>query len=404
MALATVIEDDVRELIRRRGFDASGAGLEPLVREAVADYEARTGMSAVRTGESLDGLVSAIASRIGGFGQLQAYLDDPEVEEIWLNSPGELFCARRGRPELTATVLSEDEVRALVERMLAATGRRLDLSSPFVDAMLPDGSRLHAVIPPVTRRHWALNIRKFIARAQCLDDLVPLGSLTAQAARFLDAAVKSGLNFLVSGATGVGKTTFLNCLGGAINPRERVVTIEEVFELQLPLRDVVAMQCRQVNLEGSGEISMRRLVRESLRMRPGRIVVGEVREAESLDMLVAMNAGVPAMSSLHANSARDAVTKLCTLPLLAGDNVSQKFVVPTVANCIDVVVHLEMSGDGQRRVAEICALSGRAENGVVEVGTLFERRGGALLRGGAYPPHAERFAAAGFALSELLGG
>src|SRR5690606_35934387 len=199
-----------------------------------------------------------------------------------------------------------------------------------------------------------------------LTDLVALGSLTAQAASFLHAAVVAGLNVLVSGQTQAGKTTMLNALAGSIPPRERVVTCEEVFELQVPLRDTVAMQCRQASLEGTGEITLRRLVKEALRMRPSRIVVGEVREAESLDMLIALNAGVPGMSTLHANSARDALTKLCTLPLLAGENVSSSFVVPTVASAIDLVVHLEVDARGNRRTREVVAVPGRVEAGVVE--------------------------------------
>lgn len=222
--------------------------------------------------------------------------------------------ARAGESELTGLTLSEEQIRALVERMLKTSGRRLDLSTPFVDSSLPDGSRLHVAIPDVTRRHWAINIRKFIARATRLSDLVKLGSLSADAAKFLDAAVASGLNCLISGATQAGKTTMLNCLSASIGMRERVITCEEIFELKIPLRDVVNLQCRQPNLEGHGEIPLRRLVKEALRMRPDRLIIGEVREAESLDMLIALNSGLPGLCTIHANSARDAVTKMCTLP------------------------------------------------------------------------------------------
>ena len=175
--------------------------------------------------------------------------------------------------------------------------------------MLPDGSRLHVVIPDITRRFWSVNIRKFVVRASHLDDLVALGSITAPAARFLDAAVRSGLNVLVSGGTQAGKTTLLNCLAAAVPPQERVVTGEEVFELKIPLPDVVSLQCRQPSLEGTGEIKLRRLVKEALRMRPSRIIVGEVRQEESLDLLIALNSGLPGMGSIHANSAREAITK-----------------------------------------------------------------------------------------------
>ncbi len=212
---------------------------------------------------------------------------------FWINEPHKVFVARHGRPELTPTFLTEQQVQDLVERMLRSSGRRVDLSSPFVDASLPDGSRLHVVIPDITRRHWAVNIRKFVVAADDLSDLVRLGSLTQAAADFLAAAVASGLNILVAGGTQAGKTTMLNCLAAAIPAHERVVTCEEVFELQINLRDVAGMQCRQAGLEGTGEVPLRRLVKEALRMRPGRIVVGEVRQEESLDLLIALNSGLP---------------------------------------------------------------------------------------------------------------
>lgn len=403
MDALSVIEAESRELIRRRGLDTRAEQLDGLVREVIEDYDRRAATGSVPMLRDPDSAVATIAARIGGFGPLQVFLDDPEIEEIWVNSPSEIFTARNGRSELTPLVLDNAQVRSIVERMLVSSGRRLDLSSPFVDALLPDGSRLHVVIPSVTRRHWSVNIRKFVARAHSMGDLVALGSLPAGAAAFLEAAVASGLNVIVSGSTGAGKTTALNCLASAIGPRERIVTIEEVFELDLRHRDVVGMQTRQANLEGTGEITMRRLVRESLRMRPSRIIVGEVREAESLDMLIALNSGLPGMASLHANSARDAVVKLCTLPLLAGENVSAAFVVPTVASCIDLVVHLDILPGGARRVREIVALPGRVEEGVVEIADLFHLEGERLVRGDGFPPHPERFARAGCDLTRLLG-
>ena len=403
MDALSVIEAESRELIRRRGLDTRAEQLDGLVREVIEDYDRRAATGAVPMLRDPDSAVATIAARIGGFGPLQVFLDDPEIEEIWVNSPSEIFTARNGHSELTPLVLDDAQLRSIVERMLVSSGRRLDLSSPFVDALLPDGSRLHVVIPSVTRRHWSVNIRKFVARAHSMGDLVALGSLPAGAAAFLEAAVASGLNVIVSGSTGAGKTTALNCLASAIGPRERIVTIEEVFELDLRHRDVVGMQTRQANLEGTGEITMRRLVRESLRMRPSRIIVGEVREAESLDMLIALNSGLPGMASLHANSARDAVVKLCTLPLLAGENVSAAFVVPTVASCIDLVVHLDILPGGARRVREIVALPGRVEEGVVEIADLFHLEGERLVRGDGFPPHPERFARAGCDLTRLLG-
>ena len=207
---------------------------------------------------------------------------------------------------------------------------------------------------------------------------------------------------LVSGPTQAGKTTMLNALAGSIPPRERVVSCEEVFELRVDHRDTVALQTRQPSLEGTGEITLRRLVKEALRMRPSRIVIGEVREAESLDMLIALNAGVPGMCTVHANSAREALTKICTLPLLAGENVTAAFVVPTVAAAVDLVVHLEVDGRGRRRTAEIVAVPGRVEHGVVETADLFHQRGDRLVRGGGFPPHPERFARLGIDVAALL--
>lgn len=317
-----------------------------------------------------------------------------------------MFVARRGCSELTTTILAPGQVQDLVERMLATTGRRVDLSQPFVDAMLPDGSRLHVVIPDITREHWSVNIRKFVVAARSMEDLAGLGTLTAHAARVLEAVVAAGLNVIVAGGTQAGKTTLLNCLAAAIPGSQRVVTCEEVFELQLPTPDWVAMQTRQSNLEGTGEVTLRRLVKEALRMRPDRIIVGEVRQEEALDLLIALNSGLPGMCSIHANSAREAVTKLCTLPLLAGDNVGHRFVVPTVASSVDVVVHIGIDVTGRRRVREVVAVPGRVEGDVVETAQLFHTETGAegerLVRSDGYPPHADRFARAGYDLPALL--
>lgn len=254
----------------------------------------------------------------------------------------------------------------------------------------------------MTRVDWSVNIRKHVVRASHLDDLVRLGSLTPQAVVFLDASVRAGLNILVAGATQAGKTTMLNALAGSIPATQRVITCEEVFELRFAVRDIVSMQCRQPSLEGTGEIPLRRLVKEALRMRPDRIVIGEVREAESFDLLIALNAGVPGMCTIHANSAREAVAKMCTLPLLAGENVSDRFVIPTVASAIDLVVHLGVDVDGRRGVREVLGVSGRVEEGVVEASELFVRSGGHLVRADGFPPGADRFVRAGIDLAAIL--
>ncbi|WP_432560770.1 CpaF family protein [Kineococcus sp. SYSU DK003] len=402
------VEDEVRTQVRRRiaagGFRGEPAELRSLVDAVVLDYDLRSLDGSLPGLPDREAAVREVVAAVSGFGPLQRYFDDPEVEEIWINEPGKVFVARAGVPELTTTILDEDTVAELVERMLASTGRRVDLSSPFVDAALPDGSRVHVVIPDVTRRHWAVNVRRFVARARRLEDLVDLGSLTEPVARFLAAAVASGLNVLVSGATQAGKTTLLNCLLAAVPANQRIITCEEVFELQVHARDVVAMQCRQPNLEGRGEIPLRRLVKEALRMRPDRLVVGEVRQAESLDLLIALNSGLPGAATVHANSAADAVAKMCTLPLLAGENVTSGFVVPAVASSLDLVVHAELDPGGHRRVREVLAVTGRCEGGVVETAVLWTTREGTLVRAAGWPPHRDRFARAGFDLAALLSG
>lgn len=404
MDAVRIVEDEVRELIRRRGLDPLHQVVEVrrLVEAAVTDYDERALLGTLPPIGPLDHARRHVFDAVAGFGPLQPLLDDPAIEEIWINSPAEVYVARNGESELTSVVLGEQQVRDLVERMLKSSGRRLDVSSPFVDAALPDGSRLHVVIPDVTRRHWAVNIRKFVVKASRLEHLVELGTLTPQAARFLGAAVASGLNILVSGATQAGKTTLLNCLSASIGSRERVVTVEEIFELQFPLRDVVGLQCRQPNLEGEGAIPLRRLVKEALRMRPDRLVVGEVREAESLDMLIALNSGLPGMCTVHANSAHDAVTKICTLPLLAGENISSAFVVPTVASCIDLVVHCSRQANGRRQVTEILSLGRRVENGIIESSMVFSLQEGSLRPRANSLPAVEKFARAGYDVATLL--
>ncbi|WP_284988456.1 ATPase, T2SS/T4P/T4SS family [Arthrobacter sp. efr-133-TYG-120] len=405
MEALRIVEDEVRELIRRRGLDPSSQAVEihRLVEAAVNDYDERALLGPLPPLGRLDTARKYVFDAVAGFGPIQPLLEDPTIEEVWLNAPNEVYVARNGESELTSISLTEQQVRDLVERMLKSSGRRLDLSSPFVDAALPDGSRLHVVIPDVTRRHWAVNIRKFVVKATRLEHLVELGTLTPESARFLGAAVASGLNILVSGATQAGKTTMLNCLAANIGSRERVITVEEIFELRFPLRDVVGLQCRQPNLEGQGEIPLRRLVKEALRMRPDRLVVGEVREAESLDMLIALNSGLPGMCTVHANSAHDAVTKICTLPLLAGGNISSAFVVPTVASCIDLVVHCSRHADGRRQVTEILSLGRRVENGIIESSKVFTMQDGRLQATSNSMPAAEKFARAGFDVAALLG-
>ncbi|MDH2445288.1 ATPase, T2SS/T4P/T4SS family [Amnibacterium sp. CER49] len=399
------ITETVRQRARRGEL---GGGPEEAIREELRRYAEHAFASMAPLIADERQAERRIAAELTGFGPLQPLLDDPDVEEIWINGPTRVFVARNGVSELTTVLLTEQEVRDLVERMLVTSGRRVDLSSPFVDASLPDGSRLHVVIPDITRRHWAVNIRKFSDRVTDLDRLVELGSLPRQAADFLRAAMLAGTNVLVSGATQAGKTTLLNALLAAGRPSDRIVTVEETFELKLPGRDGVAMQCRQPSLEGTGEVTLRRLIKEALRMRPDRLVVGEVREAEALDLLIALNSGIPGACSIHANSARDALAKLCTLPLLAGRNIDSAFVVPTVAGAVELVVHCELQRGGARRVTEILAPTGRlsapaASGGVIEASRIFALDGGVLRATGALPARTEKLVTAGIDVADLLG-
>ena len=315
------------------------------------------------------------------FGALQPFLDDDSIEEIWINSPQRIFVARNGKSELTNIVLTKPQLQSIMDRILMWSGRRIDLSHPFVDARLPDGSRLHIAIPEITAENWAINIRKHLMRGKSLRELAALGTMTNHIAEFLESCVAARKNLLVSGATQAGKTTILNALVSAVAPTERIVTIEEVFELKPRLPDCVAMQTRSASLDGVGEITIRRLIKEALRMRPSRIVIGEIREAESLDLLIALNSGIPGMATIHANSAREAIRKLQTLPLLAGENITQDFLTPTVYSAIDYVIHVERDISGERRIREVSKVNNRAENSFIEIETEFVWDGEEYRRG-----------------------
>ncbi|HSV39048.1 MAG TPA: ATPase, T2SS/T4P/T4SS family [Nocardioidaceae bacterium] len=400
----TSLDVALRESVRREGVDPQRdvTSVRRLAERVVADHDQRSLTGSVVPVADPQRAVDDLIANLAGFGPLQRYLDDPEIEEIWINEPSRVFVARRGRHELTSTILTRAQVDELVERMLKSSGRRIDLSQPFVDALLPGGHRLHVVLEGISRGFSAVNIRKFVVKAAQLRELVVLGSLTEHAAAFLDASVVAGLNVLVSGGTQTGKTTMLNCLASAIPGGQRVISAEEVFELSFSHADWVALQTRQAGLEGTGEVRLRDLVKESLRMRPSRIIVGEVRSEECLDLLLALNAGLPGMATLHANSGREALVKMCTLPLLAGENISARFVVPTVAASVDLVVHLGLDQHGRRTVEEILAVPGRAEADTIETESLFVRRGGELVRAGGMPPRADRYERAGIDVLPLL--
>ena len=351
--------------------DQDEARVRALVDEEVAAYERR----AVTTNQPLLLEAEAVKRRLFdalfGLGILQPLMDDPRVEEIIVNGPQRIFTIRDGHKEQAVGVYfdSDEDLRQLVKRVVGAAGRRLDEAAPMVDVRLRDGSRLNAVIPPASTRWTSLTIRKFVLRAQSLHELVELGALPSAAAEFLEAAVQAGVNILVSGQTGSGKTTLLNALGASIAALdERVVTVEEVPELLLDrqLPDCVALQVRGKNVEGVGEISIRDLVRNALRMRPTRIVVGEVRGAEALDMLLAMNTGHDgSLTTIHGNSPRDALDRLATLAMMAGERLVGEELVRMVARTIELVVQLRVTmRNGQRRVASIFEVTG-VEGGVI---------------------------------------
>jgi len=370
--VASVVAERVRERLRAERSDPTR---DPEFAAQVARAEVRRhndfalarGLAPV---DDETACVRDVLAAVSGFGPLQAYLDDPTVEEVWINAPDRIFIARGGVPERTPLMLTDTAVRDLVERMLQSSGRRVDLSQPFVDASLPDGSRLHVVIPDITRRHWAVNIRKFLPAYRDLARLVAAGSIAPEAATLLRDAMIAGQSVLVSGATHAGKTTLLGALIAACPPEHRIVTVEETFELAVAAPDLVALQGRQPSLEGTGEVTLRRLVKEALRMRPDRLVVGEVRDAEALDLLLALNTGVPGAATIHANSAREALGKLAALPLLAGRNIDASFVQPAVAASVHLVAHCQRDARGARRVVEIVAPTGVAD-GVLTAHTLY---------------------------------
>src|SRR5438132_7561560 len=363
------VSDAVSRALGDGQLPAPGAKEEDRVRtiidEEVAAYERR----AVTTNGPLlvdpESVKYALFDSAFGLGILQPQMDDPRVEEIIVNGPLRIFTIRDGRKEQAHGVYFEtdDELRQLVKRVVSSAGRRLDEASPMVDVRLRDGSRLNAVIPPAATRWTSVTVRKFVLRAQSLHELVELGALPGAAAEFLDAAVQAGVNILVSGQTGSGKTTLLNALGASIAALdERVVTVEEVPELLLDrqLPDCVALQVRGQNVEGVGEIRIRDLVRNALRMRPTRIVVGEVRGAEALDMLMAMNTGHDgSLTTIHGNSPRDALDRLATLAMMAEERLSGEALTKMVARTIDLVLQLRFEPrTGRRRLVHIFEVTG----------------------------------------------
>src|SRR6266436_5250511 len=311
-------------------------------------------------------LVSDMADEILGFGPIEPLLRDPTVTEVMVNRADQVYCERFGKLELTDRMFRDlQHIRHVIDKIVTPLGRRVDESSPMVDARLPDGSRVNAIIPPLALKGPTLTIRKFSRDPYTMNDLITFGSLTPKAAQFLAACVKGKLNVLISGGTGTGKTTTLNAVSAFIPGDERIVTIEDAAELQLQQEHVITLESRPSNIEGSGEVRIRELVRNALRMRPDRIIVGEVRGAETLDMLQAMNTGHEgSLTTIHANSPRDALARLETMVLMVGFELPLRAVRQQICSALDLIVHLERLDDGSRRVTSITEVQ-RMESEVI---------------------------------------
>ncbi len=318
-------------------------------------------------------LVDQLTQDILGYGPIQQFLDDPAVTEVMVNSTDQIYVERDGSIEATGRRFqSVEHVRRVIDRIVSEVGRRIDEASPMVDARLPDGSRVNAIVPPLAVDGPMLTIRKFSAVPFQVDDLIGFRTLTPRLAAFLQACVSSRVSVLVSGGTGSGKTTLLNVLSGFVPETERLITIEDAVELRLKQRHVIRLESRPANIEGRGEVTIRDLVRNALRMRPDRIIVGEVRGAEALDMLQAMNTGHEgSLTTLHANSPRDALARLETMILMAGVDLPLQAIREQVASAIDLVVHVGRLSDGTRRITQVSEVTGM-EGSVIQLNALFE--------------------------------
>ncbi len=369
--------------------------------------------SDVLFGVNRDRLTEEVMHEVFGLGPLEPLVNDPTISDILVNTHKQVYVERFGRLELTGTVFKDEQhLLHIIDRIVSQVGRRVDESSPMVDARLADGSRVNAIIRPLALDGPMLSIRKFTTRKLSADDLVIYGTLTPGMATLLKGIVKSRLNVLISGGTGSGKTTLLNVLSGFIPETERIVTIEDAAELQMQQSHIVRLETRPPNIEGHGEVMQRDLVRNALRMRPDRIIVGEVRGAEALDMLQAMNTGHDgSMTTLHANSPRDALRRLETMILMAGTNLPDKAMREQISSAINVVVQVSRLSDGTRKVTRISEITGM-EGEVVSMQDIFVfnklgitedgRVVGAIRATGIRPKFAEQIKTSGISLPNTI--
>jgi pilus assembly protein CpaF len=361
-----VIEDLGRQIFTA---ETDGTAQRPRVVEEIRSrLDQEQGISREDRGRLVDELVDDIM----GHGPLERLLADDTVSEIMVNAPGDVWIEREGILHKTTVRFSdESQLRRIINKMVAEVGRRIDEAQPMVDARLPDGSRINAVIPPLSLSGALLTIRKFGAERLDIETLVRLGTLTPETADLLRRCVEARLNILISGGTGTGKTTLLNALSAAIPDSERIVTIEDAAELRLAQRHVLRLECRPKNIEGEGEVAVRDLLRNTLRMRPDRIVVGEVRGAETLDMLQAMNTGHDgSLSTVHANSPRDALARVETMVLMAGYDLPLRAIRQQAASALDLIIQLERVHDGTRKVVAITEVQ-RMESDVITLQELY---------------------------------
>ncbi len=353
-------------------------------------------------------LVGEIARDVMGLGPIEQFLDDPTVSEVMVNGSSHIYVERAGVIEQTdVRFISEEHLRRVVERIVSSVGRRIDEASPMVDARLGDGSRVNVIVPPLSLDGSILTIRKFAKDPFTVNDLVAMGTLTDEVAAVLSATVEGGMNVLVSGGTGTGKTTLLNVLSSFIPHDERIVTIEDAVELQLHQEHVIRLEARPENTEGQGQITIRDLVRNALRMRPDRIIVGEVRGAEALDMLQAMNTGHDgSLSTVHANAPRDALARVETMVLMAGFDLPTRAIREQIASALNLIVHVDRFRDGSRRLSHVTEVVGM-EGDIITLQDIFkyDHQAMALLPTGVRPEFVDKLAERGVSLpAGLFGG